>query len=492
MPSSSSLALVVAALAAAAAPSHGPSPSPERHTQSGGTVAVYNVAGKVRLVAGSGSAVVVDVARGGADAGQLKVEQGELRGRQTLRVIYPEDRIVYPQLGRWSNTRTRIRDDGTFGDDGGRGSHEIEVRGDGRGMEAWADLTIAVPRGQRLAVHLVAGEATATNVDGELTVDVSAADVSTQGTKGRLVVDAGSGRVRVDGAEGVVLLDTGSGSTDVRGIRGSEFRLDAGSGSFTGEDIDAPTVDIDLGSGRARMSRVRARDLKIESGSGSVEVSLLDDVDDLRIDTGSGSVTLRLPPTLGAELDIDTGSGGISTEVPVTVTRRERDRLIGRIGDGKGRIVIDAGSGGVRLLRSSHQPRGPRGGAPPPGPPPRRGAPAPPRGRRRRSAAVALLELVDAPLRVHEALLAREEGVRHVRDFERDHRVLIPVAQADLLLAGHGRAGDDELPVREVLEDDRVVLGMDVLLHRATRRWSCEWADSDRPADAPEARGRVT
>jgi lia operon protein LiaG len=83
-----------------------------------------------------------------------------------------------------------------------------------------------------------------------------------------------------------------------------------------------------------------------------VDVGLLDDVENVRIDTGSGGVTLRLPASLGAEVDIDTGSGGISTDVPVTVTRRERDRLVGRIGDGRGRIVIDAGSGGVRLMRS--------------------------------------------------------------------------------------------------------------------------------------------
>ena len=346
-----SVALVAAIAASAGAQ------TPERHALSGATVAVYNVAGKVRLVAGTGSAVVVDVSRGGADGRQLRVETGALRGRETLRVIYPDDRIVYPGMGRWSNTRTRVRDDGTFGDSGDRGDRgfggrQIEIRGDGRGLEAWADLTIAVPRGQKLALHLLAGEATVANVDGDLLVDVASAEVSTERTRGRLVVDAGSGRVRVDGAEGDLLIDAGSGATELRGVKGSEVRVDAGSGSVTLDDVDAPTVNVDVGSGRARLSRVRARDLRLDSGSGSVDVGLLSDVENVRIDTGSGSVTLRLPESLGAELDVDAGSGGISTDVPVTVTRRERDRLRGRIGDGRGRIVIDAGSGGVRIVRS--------------------------------------------------------------------------------------------------------------------------------------------
>jgi DUF4097 and DUF4098 domain-containing protein YvlB len=148
-----------------------------------------------------------------------------------------------------------------------------------------------------------------------------------------------------------VTLDLGSGSAEVRGVKGSRLTVDAGSGSLTGESIEVPTLDLDLGSGRTRLAGVRARDLRIDSGSGSVDVALLDDVEDVRIDSGSGSVTLRVPSSLGAELDVDTGSGGIDTEIPITVTRRSRDRLVGRIGDGRGRIVIDAGSGAVRLLR---------------------------------------------------------------------------------------------------------------------------------------------
>src|SRR5690348_10211730 len=76
----------------------------ERHHIGGDRVAIYNLAGKVRVEGGSGSDVIVEVTRGGRDGDQLRVEQGSIRGRETLRILYPSDRIVYPALGR--NDRT--------------------------------------------------------------------------------------------------------------------------------------------------------------------------------------------------------------------------------------------------------------------------------------------------------------------------------------------------------------------------------------------------
>jgi len=75
-------------------------------------------------------------------------------------------------------------------------------------------------------------------------------------------------------------------------------------------------------------------------------------VESVRIDSGSGGVTLGIPESLGAEIRIDTGSGGIDTDIPVQVKKAERNYLSGTIGDGKGEIVIETGSGGVRLRRS--------------------------------------------------------------------------------------------------------------------------------------------
>src|SRR2546422_574200 len=95
-----------------ASPAHA-AQQPERRTLAGGHVAIYNLAGVVRLERGTGSDVVVELTRGGPDAGKLQIATGPLRGRETLRVIYPNDEIVYRELGRGANTTLRVRDDGT-------------------------------------------------------------------------------------------------------------------------------------------------------------------------------------------------------------------------------------------------------------------------------------------------------------------------------------------------------------------------------------------
>jgi lia operon protein LiaG len=72
----------------------------------------------------------------------------------------------------------------------------------------------------------------------------------------------------------------------------------------------------------------------------------------VQVEAGSGGVTLRLPASLGAQVDISTGSGGIDSEFDVKVQRMERHALRGTVGDGRGRVRIEAGSGTVRLLKS--------------------------------------------------------------------------------------------------------------------------------------------
>src|SRR5437773_1744323 len=258
------------------------SQQPERHTISGDDVAVYNLVGVARIEGGSGSAVVVELSRSGRDLDKLRVETGPVRGRETLRVIYPDDAIVYRGLDFDGNTTLDVREDGTFNDREGHrsgGGHRVRISGSGRGLEAHADLRVAIPAGRRVAVYLAVGRVFVSNVDGDLQVDVSAGNVTASG--------------------------------------------------------------------------VKSPDANIDTGSGNVRLELLADIESLYVDTGSGDVTLTLPPQFGAHVDIETGSGGIELRgVSIQTTRLERDHLVGDIGDGKGRMKIETGSGGVTLQRN--------------------------------------------------------------------------------------------------------------------------------------------
>lgn len=320
----------------------------EEHRITGGSVAVYNLAGAVEIVPGSGSDVVVEITRGGSDARELEVQVMGVEGREALVVRYPGDRIIYPEMGRNSNSTTRVRSDGTFSR--GQGS-KVEIRGSGNGLEAWADLRISVPRGQDFALFLIVGETNLADIEGQILVDTGSGAVHARTGSGNLEIDTGSGEITVRGFEGELGLDTGSGSVEISDIRGGHVNVDTGSGSVVADGISASRLGVDTGSGRIELSGVSAPDVVLDTGSGSVEVELLQDVDDLEIDTGAGSVTVWVNETVGARVELDTGSGGIDLDIPLEVREAKRDYVRGTLGDGVGNIHIDTGSGTIRLLR---------------------------------------------------------------------------------------------------------------------------------------------
>jgi DUF4097 and DUF4098 domain-containing protein YvlB len=348
------VAIVATALAV-----HSASAQTERRTLSGSSVAIYDLAGRVSVEQGSGSEIVVEITRDGHDAKKLTIDVGELRGRNTLRVRYPDDDIVYPELGRWSNSDFRIDSDGTWGDDdrGDRrdrswSGHHVRIKGDGRGTEAWADLKILVPAGKSVAVYIGVGELGATRVSADLRLSASSARVTVNGTKGNLVATAGSGGVEVRGAAGDdIRLETGSGGVTANDVNGKRLRIATGSGGVTGSRLTSEDLDVSVGSGSIRVDDTRAPRTRLSAGSGGIRMEFASPVKALDVEAGSGGVTVAIAGTVNAEVDVQTGSGGIESDFPVQVNRMERNRLHGQIGDGTGHIRIHSGSGSVRLRK---------------------------------------------------------------------------------------------------------------------------------------------
>ena len=330
----------------------------ERFTLEGDEIAIYNLAGSLAVESGAGS-VSVELVRGGPDAARLRVERGERQGRQTLRVLYPSQEIAYTGLDAGSSTTLKVRDDGTFGDGDGdddddRGGRRVRITRDGGDLRAHADLKVRVPVGHTVAFHLAVGSVSVTNVSGDIVVDSHAAPVTAAGPKGSLAVDVGSGNVRVSAAEGNLSVDTGSGSVEVTGFRGDELSIDTGSGQVSGSSLSARSIHVDTGSGDIELTAVTCPEVALETSSGSISTDLHGPVRDLALETGSGDIAVRAPASLAGEVEIETSSGEIETDFPIQVTRHARHHMVGRIGDGAGRVAIETGSGDVRLLRSAN------------------------------------------------------------------------------------------------------------------------------------------
>lgn len=328
----------------------------ETYRLDGGRVAIYNLAGEVEVVRGGSGSVEVEINRGGADSERLQVEVDRIDGSEALRVIYPDDRVVYERMGRSSAT-IRVRDDGTFFRDrslgGLRRGDEVRISGRGRGLEAYADIVVRVPAGVAVAVYLAAGSGHAAGLASDLVFRTASGAVEVEGVVGDVDVDTGSGEVRVSDVEGDVTADTGSGAIGLENIRGDRLDADTGSGAVRGSNVSVEQLVVDTGSGGIRIDGLSAADVDCDTGSGAVRLSMVSDVDRLVVDTGSGSVSLEVPRDFGAELELDTSSGRISVDVPDRVVEASRRTYFrGAVGDGDGSVVIDTGSGGVTIRRN--------------------------------------------------------------------------------------------------------------------------------------------
>lgn len=372
----------------------------EEYRLQGDEVAIYNLLGDVEMARGAGDEVIIQMTRGGGDAEQLGTDFRNVQSRASFIVEYPDGDLVYPRMGKRFKTHYK----GALGD---LGKIDFELRGSGKGLEAWADLKILVPPGKDLALYQVAGDITLLDVEGNLQVSTRWGSVQAEGGQGDLEVDTGSGAVALTGFDGGVVADTGSGAvtmSDIRGdeitadtgsggvtlsrIRGGEVTVDTGSGNVELSDIEGDDLEVDTGSGSVKLSHIEGDEITVDTGSGSVwgagvigesltvdtgsgkielkgvaspevqldtgngavEVELVEDVESLEADTGSGRVTLKLPASIGAQLELDTGSGGIEVDVPVQVRKSEKDYLLGILGDGEGSITVDTGSGKIRVI----------------------------------------------------------------------------------------------------------------------------------------------
>ena len=359
----------------------------ETHTLDADAASVRNLAGEVRVIPGSGSRIQVTVVRAGPDAGELSVEVRREGGQDVLRVLYPDDRIVYRPLGRLSRSEWRPGDRNPFTELVPGRSRRITVAGSGRGLEAHAEITVRLPAGRRLEIYHAVGGVHLENVDGELDVNVRSASVQAAGTSGPLRVDGRSGSVRIEEARGDLRVRTRSGAIRVHGIQGEVVELAARSGTVEAGDLSFARADLSARSGRVRLEgaqggrlsmetrsgrvqgenvevgevlitsrsggaqirRLAAGTIRAEARSGSIDLDLIRQVATGRVSTRSGQVTVRVPHTFSAELDLES-SGRIQVDVPAAAVDQSRNRFRGRLGDGGARMEIRNRSGGIRIV----------------------------------------------------------------------------------------------------------------------------------------------
>jgi hypothetical protein len=327
----------------------------------GRAFAVENLAGTMRVTAGS-SDTVVAVATVHAESEELasamRFEQvADRQGIPTLRVRYPVDRYRTYRFGRsksgsdnssWSWLET------LFGWAGGHSSMDydgvrVTVSGD-RGVMVYAEVEVQVPR-RRLdaAFRNRVGPLSADGVQGRLRFDSGSGSINVRGVEGEVVADTGSGDVHADGVRGSFSCDTGSGDCEITGFSGEELSCDTGSGDVRVVNAQARRMKLDTGSGDVNVREADAEELEADTGSGDVQADLEGSrLERVKADTGSGNVRLRLGPEASFHVQASTGSGDVVSHYSDAEAIRDGRKVVGyRRGDGRIRIHADTGSGDV-------------------------------------------------------------------------------------------------------------------------------------------------
>jgi lia operon protein LiaG len=337
------LALVASASAANA----------QRYELSGNRVALYNLAGSMRIEAGTGSAVVVEVERLGRDAQRLSVRTSALDGVPTLRVVYPGDEVVVEGMDRGTQTTIQVDEEGTWGRSrGGRRMRITSGRGEADATHASARIVVRVPPGVTVDANMAVGDLTATNVAGNLELESSAGSITSTGNRGALEAETASGDISVADAQGNLELETASGDVEIRNSSAQRIDAETASGSITVNGARAEELNVETASGDIRVTGSTAPTVKAETASGSVRVELTGDVRDVEISTASGTAEAVLPANFTGEVELETASGDVDVEFPLTVSRQSRNHIRGTIGQGgSARVSLSAASGDVRLLR---------------------------------------------------------------------------------------------------------------------------------------------
>ncbi len=321
-----------------------------------GGYSVENLAGTMRVTAGTGDAVEATVtvhAETDELASLIRVERvtGE-KGEPTLRVRYPVDRYTeyrYPGgnddggllLGLFPGGSTDTKYEG----------RHVRVSAH-RGVLLYADVEVRVPRRSPKALFRnAAGPIEGRGVEGTLRFDTGYGKITVAEVGGDVVADTGSGDVDAKSLTGSFKCDTGSGECLVSGFSGDRLVCDTGSGRVRVTGATARSVDVDSGSGSVKLDDVDADTVKVDTGSGSLDMtSPSQRLVRLAADTGSGSVHLRLSPDAGFEAYADLGSGSIDNGYADARPILKRNEVVGyRRGDGRIRIDVDTGSGSLTL-----------------------------------------------------------------------------------------------------------------------------------------------
>ena len=207
----------------------------------------------------------------------------------------------------------------------------------GRGVRRKINLEVKVPRYVELEpIYIRTGNISVIDLDGGVNVRTDDGNIS--------VHRAGS----LGG--GLVEARAGSGNVDLSNING-DVRIIAISSNITVRCVKGD-VAARVSSGQIAVSNTtRDVEANVSSGVISFTVAIYPECR-YRLKTLSGNVSMHIPDTVGFTAVLSSYSGQLQTDFQFpNASPRSKQRIIGKYGDGTGRIELDSFNGSVQLRK---------------------------------------------------------------------------------------------------------------------------------------------
>jgi len=193
------------------------------------------------------------------------------------------------------------------------------------------DIEISVPSGVEVEVVAESGQ------------------VRVRGTGASVRITAFAGDVNVEGAAGRVQVVSHAGDVRLAHVQNAEIEIENRSGDVTLNDVQG-SIAIRSASGAVKCTDVTLTAGAIETVRGDVILQLSHPFDGaLTIRTVSGNVLADIDGESDCRVALSSVSGSVNTSLALEDLAHSRERITGRLGEGKGSLEISTVAGAVNL-----------------------------------------------------------------------------------------------------------------------------------------------
>ena len=160
----------------------------------------------------------------------------------------------------------------------------------------------------------------------------------------RLTVDM---NIKVNDKIEIDTISTSNGAIQISGARGN-ITAYSSNGAIIIEEVDG-YVKTSTSNGRISVKGTKGiKDL--ETSNGDIYTEILDFKEDINIVTSNGRITVQINSNLNADIEMKTSNGKISiSELSLNLTKFEEKNVIGKLGEGGNKILIQTSNGNIDL-----------------------------------------------------------------------------------------------------------------------------------------------